>query len=103
MSDNEKRRHTVEIPTKHLGVGSVLVAAIMVLNPVKEWFFTRDEGLAQAARIERLEQSIIQAKTEIIERIKESEVRSMKNQERIEKRIDRLEASRFKANNQQTL
>lgn len=96
---------TVEIPTKHLGVGGVLVAAIMVLNPIKEWFFTREEAVAQGQRIERLEVSVLDLKDEltrrlernsdkIIEQIRDSRAQTQRELDMQQKRIDALEAFR---------
>ncbi len=102
--DDKPEPKTVEIPTKHLAVGSVLVSAIMVLNPVKEMFFTRTEAEAQGQKIERVEASIFEVKEEvnrnadrIIDQIRESEARSMRNADKMEDRINRLEAFRLKA------
>lgn len=39
----------------HLGIAGGLVAALAIVDPVKNFFWTREEGLADRSRIERLE------------------------------------------------
>lgn len=85
--------------------GGCLVAAILVLQPVKEWFVTREESNAQAAQIQTLKVAISEAKDEltrrlerssdkIIDRINEVEARVGKNVDKIEHRVETLEANR---------
>ena len=94
----------VTLTKGQLGFGSVIVMAIMILNPVKEWFFTREEGKAQAAQIEQLRTDLLAVQLEltrqferstdkVIESIKESESRSVKNTDRLERRVETLEAN----------
>lgn len=113
MSELEtpKEKKHISISKSQLGFGSAIVMAIMILNPVKEWFFTREEGRAQAEQIAQLRVDLAETKDEltrrlernadkIIEQIKDSEERSAKNQERIERRVEMLEASaKRKSNN----
>lgn len=104
MADELGIRKTVSFTHKQLGVGGSIVAAIMVLSPVKTWFFTREEGLASAEKIAHVEASIQEMKQDltrrlerstdkIMDRIKEAEDRTVRNADRIEHRIDFLEAN----------
>lgn len=108
-----KQRHTVSFTHGQLGVGGAIVAAIMTLNPIKEWFFTREEGIAQRQNIELLRGEVISMRDEItrrlerntdkiIDRMKETEERTARNGERLERRIDAVEvATRMKTDPKQ--
>lgn len=43
---------------KHVGLAGGLVAAMYILEPAKKFFFTREEGDANKARIERVETQV---------------------------------------------
>lgn len=101
----------IPVTKKQVGVGSAILAAILILNPVKEWLFTREEGLAQTEKIHHLELQLVSTREEltrrlernadrIIERIKETEDRVSQNQDRIEVRVQSLEASMRFSNKQ---
>ena len=102
MEDEEKPKKNIELTKGQLGFGSVVVMAIMILNPVKEWFFTREEGRSQAAQIAELQHDLATNKEEltrrlerntdkILEAIKESEGRTVKNEDRLDRRIEKIE------------
>lgn len=83
------------------GVG--IAAALYFLPQLKALFVTREEGIAQSAQILEVKKSIDDLKDDlthkiergtdkIVERIKETEERSTKNVDRVERRVDALEA-----------
>lgn len=96
-----------------LGVGGTIIASMLTLNPVKAWFFTREEGVAQSKEITELRRSqedqfkelkifisqgqedqmhkLERLNDKVIERIKDSESRAFQNDARQEKRMDILE------------
>ncbi len=109
MSDEVERKpqKTWTLSSRQLGGGAALVAALGVLAPVEKFFYTRAEGEAQLQRLIRSELVISELKLDlkkemdrntdkIMDRIKESEERTIKNADRIERRVDILEASNFK-------
>lgn len=86
------------------GVG--IVSAILILQPVTEMFYTRNEAKAQAEQIQAIHTALIETKDEltrrlernsdkIIERINESEARATRSMDKLEGRVERLEASRL--------
>ncbi len=100
----EKVRKTVSFTHKQLGVGTGLAAILIAIAPIKEWFFTREEGNAQTREIAALRSTVtilsaeVSAKLDrntdkIMDRIKEAEERTVKNEDRIERRVDTLEAA----------
>lgn len=106
MEDNreEKIRKTVTFTHKQLGVTTGIAAALIAIAPIKEWFFTREEGVAQARELAALKHSVDTLRSEvsgklerntdkILERIREAEERTVKNEDRIERRVDSLEAT----------
>lgn len=105
-----KIRKTVSLTHGQLGAGGAIIAALMVLQPLKDWVYTRDEAnlqlAAQTQRIERIEVSLasynedmvrrLERNTDkIIERLKETEERLARSQGVIERRVESLEASRI--------
>ena len=115
METQEKVRKTVSFTHKQLGIGTGLAGLLIAITPIKEWFFTREEGIAQSKQIAQLQNQMdkgftdqklyfVQANEEnvrrlerqsdkIMEHIKESEARAMKGEDRLDRRIDTLEAS----------
>ncbi len=111
--DSDKIRKTVSFSHRQLGIGSSVVAAMLFLNPVKQWFFTREEGSAQSKEITELKRvqednfkelksfiivsqddqlhKLERLNDKVVEQIKDSEVRAQENDARQEKRIDMLE------------
>lgn len=60
MSDavpNQERRFW-GAPVKHFSLGGGFVAAMLTLTPMKQWFFTREEGKAQSAQIADLKEVV---------------------------------------------
>jgi hypothetical protein len=53
--DESSRKEGVVITRKQLGLGGGFIGLLIALNPVKEWFYTREEGLAQNERLIRIE------------------------------------------------
>lgn len=100
----EKTRKTVTFTHRQLGLGTGLAGLLIAITPIKEWFFTREEGVAQAKEITALRYAVDSFRSEvtgkmerntdkILERIREAEERTVKNEDRIERRVDTLEAS----------
>jgi predicted type IV restriction endonuclease len=108
MSEEENKQpaaNKMRTSTKALYGGGVL-AAILTFTPIKNLFWTREEGNAikdQIASVAKNEQShyeeIIHRQErladKIIDRIRESEERTVKNADRLERRVDIIEASRL--------
>lgn len=112
-SVNDQTRKTVSLTHRQLGISGGVVAAMLILNPVKQWFFTREEGVAQSREIQELRADeadhfkelrvfIVQGQEDqmhklerlndkVIERIKDTEVRTQQSDVRHEKRIETLE------------
>jgi hypothetical protein len=99
-----KPQKTWTLSTRQLGGSAALIAGVAAMAPIKEWFYTRAEGEAQLQRVNRIELVLSELKLDlkkemdrntdkVIDRIKESEERTVKNADRIERRIDFLEAS----------
>ncbi len=111
----DKQRKTVSFTHKQLGVGTGLAGLLIAITPIKEWFFTREEGVAQSRQIAALQiqmdkgftdQKIyfVQANEEnvrrlerqtdkLMEHIKEAEARASKAEDRLDRRMDVIEAS----------
>ncbi len=109
MSDEVERKpqKTWTLSSRQLGGSAALIAGLAALAPIKELFYTRAEGEAQMQRLVRSELVISELKLDlkkemdrntdkVLDRIKESEERTIKNADRIERRVDMLEASNFK-------
>lgn len=102
---------------KHMSAGGAIVAAIMILTPVKQWFFTREEGTALQQSIVEIKQLIVaesrestrimERKTDkILERMKETEVHVQHDVDRDNdtqnERLQLLEATILKVNKRPT-
>ncbi len=108
MADEEpKIRKTVSFTHRQLGVGTGIAGILIAISPIKEWFFTREEGVAQSKQIAQLQAQVdrgftdqklyfVQANEEnvrrlerqtdkIMEHIKESEARSSKSEDRLDR------------------
>lgn len=53
-SVNDQTRKTVSLTHRQLGISGGVVAAMLILNPVKAWLYTREEGAANSAQIAEL-------------------------------------------------
>lgn len=98
--DNQKRK-----PSAAQWAGGGLIGAILLLQPVKDLFYTRDEATLQSQRVERMELAVMALEArltekmnrntdKIIERLGEAEARTVKTSERLEARIDKIENKR---------
>lgn len=96
----------VQLTKKQIVVGGAIIAALAILQPLKDWFVTREEGQAQDQRIAVLQHVIEETRIEltrtmerntdkIIDRLNESEGRAQKNLEKLERRVETLEAGRL--------
>ncbi len=102
----EKVRKTVSLTHKQLGATGLLGLAVALAPYLKETFVTRSEGVLVATQIEYMRKDIVSLQAtvessavEIKNQIKESERRTGKTEERLERRIDNLEvALRMKSN-----
>lgn len=108
---NSEQRKTISLTHRQLGWGGGIVASLALVSQLKGNFFTREEGISQAQQLTDVRFEIASLKADmttkieratdkIVDRIKESEDRSTKNADRVERRVDALElASRgLKAN-----
>lgn len=105
MDEQEpKIKKTVTLTHRQLGLGGGVLAAIMTLSPMKEWFFTRDEGKAQIERLDKTEVAIKELKADlnakidkstemIIDSVKEARDQSYKDADRLERRVDSIEVA----------
>lgn len=75
---------------KNMGVGGSVVAALIFLTPVKQWFYTREEGTALSKSVDEIKATIVaeskentrlmERKTDkIMEMFRESEARNQRN------------------------
>lgn len=90
MDDIEKPILPSKGELKHMGVGGSIVAALIFLTPVKNWFYTREEGTALTKSVDEIKSVIISESKEstrqmerkadkIMELLKESETRVQRN------------------------
>lgn len=97
-----------EVPIKRRNLigGGVIVAALLVMQPLKEYFVTREEGHALDQRItalqlmteanhEEMTRSLERSTDKIIERLDQAEERVRKNLDKVESRVQSLEAARI--------
>ncbi len=104
--DEEKIRKTVSLTHRQIGATGLIGLAVALAPYLKESFVTRDEQKIVAVQMEYLRKDIskmgeqIDSNTQrILEEIKESDKRTVKNEDRLEHRIDVLESvSRIKSN-----
>lgn len=108
-ADNSHVRKTLSFTHRQVGAGGAIIAALISIQPLKE--LIRDESKTTVKRLENVEITQIEIKKlitendkeavrrqersndKIIDRIKEAEARTVSSQERIERRVDTLEAS----------
>lgn len=106
MAEEEKQDKGINITASRgqmLTAGGI-IAAILTIQPLKEAFITREEGKAQADKINELQASIDKTKDEltrsiernsdkVIERLTEAEERVSKTVDTLERRIESLESA----------
>ncbi len=106
MDGEEKKRKTLSFTHRQVG-GVGLVGLVVALMPyLKETFVTRDEQRLAAIEIQYmrkdlqdLKESIESSTIKVLDQIKESEKRTVKNEDRLERRIENVEvALRLKSN-----
>lgn len=51
----------------HIGVAGGVVAAMVMLQPVKDFFYTREEGKSTEARLQKVEQALVDLSKELRE------------------------------------
>ncbi len=101
----DRTRKTVTLSHKQLGIGTGLAGLLIAVTPITDMFFTRAEGIAQSKDIAMLKASTEAFRLEVISkieintdrillRIRESEERNVKNEDRLERRIDAIDAAR---------
>lgn len=101
-ADDSHQRKTVSFTHKQLGWGGGIIAALGLVAQLKGTFITREEGMSQTQQLSDIRLQIVTLKTDvtaridrmadkIVDRIKETEERSVRNVDRLEKRVDNLE------------
>ena len=101
MSDGDvKIRKTVSLTHRQIGATGLIGLAVALAPYLKETFITREEGAQVSVQIEYMRKDIAELKynqerntDRILVEIKESEKRTVKNEDRLENRLDRMEAS----------
>lgn len=118
---DDKTRKTVSFTHKQLGVGGGILASLALVSQLKGTFFLREEGLAQGHQITELKASeekqfaelklfisqmsednmhrLERLNDKVIERLKDNETRASRSEERLDRRIDLLEANSKTGNN----
>ncbi len=102
----EAIRKTVSLTHRQLGVTGLIGLAVAITPYLKEAFVTKQEGAVMAVQVEYIRKDVTEIKTmldantqRILEEVKESDKRTVKNEDRLEHRIDILESlSRIKSN-----
>ncbi len=100
------QRKTVSLTHRQVGITGLIGLAVALAPYLKESFVTKQEGALVALQIEYMRKDISDLKAavdsnsaKIMEQMKDSEKRTVKNEERLERRIDNLEiAARLKPN-----
>lgn len=110
---SDKIRKTVSLTKGQAGISAASIAAVaaLLVGPLSSVFQTKDEGKAAEVRLVSIERTQVDIKKtiedndkeavrrqersndKIIARIQEAEARTATNQDRIEHRVDTLEAS----------
>lgn len=102
MADDSeaKIRKTVSLTHRQIGATGLIGLAVALAPYLKETFITREEGAQVSVQIEYMRKDIAEVKynqerntDRILAEIKDSEKRTVKNEDRLEIRIDRMEAS----------
>jgi hypothetical protein len=95
-----KTKRTVTLSHRQIGATGLIGLAVALAPYLKETFVTREEGAQVAIQLEYMRKDITEIKisqdknTErIVSEIRESDRRTEKNADRIETRVDNLEAS----------
>jgi len=107
---DHKIRKTVSLTHRQIGVTGLIGLAVALAPYLKETFITREEGAQVSVQIEYMRKDIAEIKENqerntdrILMGIKDSERRTEKNADRLELRVDSLEASirprKFKSEN----
>lgn len=99
-TDVTKTRKTISLTHRQIGATGLIGLAVALAPYLKETFVTREEASQVALQIEYMRKDITELKTTvtfsrdiILEQIKESEARTNHTDDRLEKRIDGLEAA----------
>jgi hypothetical protein len=95
-----KTRKTVTLSHRQIGATGLIGLAVALAPYLKETFVTREEGAQVAIQLEYMRKDLTELKTTvtysrdiILEQIKESEARTNRTDDRLEHRIDGLEAA----------
>ena len=94
----EKQRKTISLTHRQIGATGLIGLAVALAPYLKETFVTKQEGQIVSMQIEYIRKDIAEIKTslatnttKIIDEMKDSEKRTGKTDERLERRIDALE------------
>lgn len=100
MADEEKVRKTVSLTHRQIGATGLIGLAVALAPYLKETFVTRGEQAEMTVQMEYMRRDIAEIKTlidskssNIIEQIREYDKRTVKTEDRLERRIDTLEAA----------
>ncbi len=95
----DKIRKTVSLTHRQIGVTGLITLAVGLTPYLKEAFVTRQEGAVMAIQVEYIRKDVAEIKnmvdsntTRILQEIKDSDKRTVKNEERIERRVDIIES-----------
>ena len=81
----------------HLGIAGGVVSAMVMLQPVKDFFYTREEGNSVEMRVEKVEHAILALSTQMREQQEKSTDRMVnalaEQDRRLEARFSSLETS----------
>jgi len=102
MADMDKEV-SIQTTRGKLIAGGTVVAAILLIQPLKDFFYTREEGQAQQAAIKELQirleshqaeltRRMERSSDKIVDQIQQAEERLTKQFDGVERRIETLEA-----------
>lgn len=100
MAEDEKIRKTVSLTHRQIGATGLIGLAVALTPYLKETFVTRGEQAEMTVQMEYMRRDIAEIKilidsksNNIIDQLKEYDHREAKTDERLERRIDSLEAA----------
>lgn len=86
MADAQPMESNSKVPKvqlSHIGLAGGLTAAILMLNPVKQFFYTREEGHATELRVEKTEAGVNELRVSLDKMRAELQEQQNKNTDRI--------------------
>ncbi len=96
--DSSQIRKTVSLTHRQIGATGLVALAVGLAPYLKESFVTKQDGAMVAAQVEYLRKDVADLKEvvvaqgkNVIEAVDKSEKRTVKNEDRLERRIENLE------------